>query len=120
MPAVLCATDKRSCRCARSHDATGQESSFQGTLAVGTATTETGRFADTVEAINRSSVHIQHTTAQVSAQAAETLARNQLHMNGNKGPRTRLLQRRRLAGAQAIRPPLACMQDATDLVIILQ
>src|SRR5690606_12855753 len=119
MPAILRATDKRSCRCARSHDATGQESPFQRTLAVGTATTETGRFADAVEAINRSSVSIQHTTAQVCAQAAEALARNQLHMNGNKGPGTWLLQRRRLAGTQAIRPPLACMQDATNLVIIL-
>src|SRR5690606_31929949 len=120
MPAVLCATDKRSRCCARGHNATWQEGTFQGTLAVGTATTETGRFADTVEAINRSSVSIQHTAAQVSAQAAEALARNQLHMNGNKGPGARLLQRCRLAGAKAIRPPLARVQDATNLVIILQ
>ena len=41
---------------------------------------------------------------RIGAQAAQALARDELHLDGDEGPCTRLLQRCGRAGAQAVRP----------------
>ena len=63
---------------------------------------------------------VEHAALQIGAQAAQALARDQLHLDGDEGPGAGFLQRRRLAGAQTVGAPLARVQDAADLVVVVQ
>jgi hypothetical protein len=57
---------------------------------------------------------------QIGLQAAQALAGDQLHVDGNERPGPRLLQRRGGAGAQAVWPPLAGVEDAANLLVVVQ
>ncbi|EXF43239.1 hypothetical protein BAY1663_04326 [Pseudomonas sp. BAY1663] len=57
---------------------------------------------------------------QVGAQSAQALAGDQLDLDGDERSGAGLLQGRRLARAQAVRPPLPCVQDAPQLLVVVQ
>ena len=78
------------------------------------------KLAHAVQARDGLPCSIQHAALQIGLQPAQALARGELHVDGDEGPRAALLQWRGLAGAQAVRPPLACVQDAPDLVVVVQ
>ena len=90
---------------ARGEDAAGQEGAFQRAFAAGAAAAKARRLAHAVQAGDGLVRRIEHAAVQVGAQAAQALARDQLHLDGDVRPGTGLLQRRGFAGAQLVRRP---------------
>src|SRR3990167_7335280 len=84
----------------RGEDAAGQKRAFQRALAVGPAAAKAGGLAHAVQAGDGLARRVEHAALQVGAQAAQALAGDELHLNGDVRSGPALLQRGGLAGAQ--------------------
>ncbi|GAW25974.1 putative fumarate reductase succinate dehydrogenase flavo protein [Rosellinia necatrix] len=106
---------------AAGEDAAAEEGALEGVVAVDAAAAEAGGLTGGVEAGEHRAVGAHDAAAEVGLDAAEGLARQQVHAHGDEGAVGRVEQAvRRRDAAAAVRPVVAAVADQHDLRVLAE